>query len=207
MGPTSTGPGFAASVAAGAYNLCVVLDPDRFSRALEFAARSHAGQKVPGSELPYVVHVMKVAMEVVAAARDDATLDHDFAVTCALLHDTVEDAGSREQAAETARAIRTTFGPRVIGGVEALTKCEDLPKPERMLDSLRRIQEQPREVWLVKLADRITNLEPPPEYWPVSKRRGYLAEGELILQELGSASQRLRARLEQKLKAYVAHCS
>lgn len=76
-----------------------------------------------------------------------------------------------------------------------------------MLDSLRRIREQPREVWLFKLADRITNLEPPPPHWPVEKRRAYRVEGELILQELGGASRRLRARLEQRLKDYEVHCS
>ncbi len=182
------------------------LDADLFGRALEFAARAHAGQQVPGSGLPYVVHVTKVAMEVIAATEDDEALDHDLAVTCALLHDTVEDADSDEKADETARAIRAAFGPQVADGVSALTKSNKLPKGERMHDSLRRIREQPREVGLVKLADRITNLAPPPEHWPADKRRAYRAEGELILQKLGSASELLRARLERKLSEYAAYC-
>lgn len=183
------------------------LDPDLFRRALEFAAHAHAAQKVPGSELPYVVHVTKVAMEVIAAHEHGAPLDLDLAVTCALLHDTVEDARDAEKARETARAIHAGFGPRVAAGVLALTKNAELPKHERMLDSLRRIREQPGEVWLVKLADRITNLEPPPAHWPLEKRRAYREEGDLILRELGAVSRRLRDRLERKLKEYEAHCS
>jgi hypothetical protein len=44
----------------------------------------------------------------------------------------------------------------------ALTKNKALPPAERMSDSLRRILEEPVEIGMVKLADRICNLAGPP---------------------------------------------
>ena len=67
-----------------------MFDPDRYVAALWFAARRHHGQQVPGTELPYLVHVTSVAAEVIAALPGSG-LDADLAVVCALLHDTLED--------------------------------------------------------------------------------------------------------------------
>lgn len=175
-------------------------DQDLFKRALDFAARAHGAQQVQGSGLPYVVHVAKVATEVLAAAARDPRADCDLALACALLHDTLEDAGV------THDALRAEFGAAVADGVRALTKDAALPKAERMSDSLARIRGQPREVWMVKLADRITNLEPPPRAWSAEKRRAYLAEARLILDALRGASAPLEGRLASKIVEYEAHC-
>jgi hypothetical protein len=51
----------------------MAFDPDLYERALELAARAHGDQQVPGSGLPYVVHVVKVATELPAAARAGIT--------------------------------------------------------------------------------------------------------------------------------------
>lgn len=167
---------------------------DLFKRTLDFAASAHGAQQVPGSGFPYVVHLVKVATEVLHAA--DGTFDVDFAVQCALLHDSMEDA---EVAVER---LRVEFGAEVAEGVRALTKDELVPKPERMADSLRRIRLQPREVWLVKLADRITNLEPAPPQWSEEKRLAYLAEAQVIHDALGEAHAGLAARMREKISLY-----
>jgi (p)ppGpp synthase/HD superfamily hydrolase len=167
---------------------------DLFKQTLDFAARAHGAQQVPGSGFPYVVHVVKVATEVLHA--DDGSFDVDLAMQCALLHDCVEDAGVAPG------ALRAAFGDRVAAGVVALTKDEALPRAERMADSLRRIRSQPREVWLVKLADRITNLEPAPPAWTAEKRGAYLAEARTILEALGEAHAGLSARLREKTADY-----
>ena len=44
-------------------------DQDRYKKALDFAARVHRDQFVPGSGAPYVVHLVKVAMEVMVATE------------------------------------------------------------------------------------------------------------------------------------------
>lgn len=51
----------------------------------------------------------------------------------------------------------------------AATKHTDagqtVPGSEQMEDSLRHIRLRPKEIWAIKLADRITNLQPPPSHW------------------------------------------
>lgn len=173
---------------------------DLLTRALDFAARAHGDQQVPGSGLPYVVHVTKVAAEVLRACAESRA-DADLALACALLHDTLEDAGVSHP------RLAQEFGAAVADGVRALTKDEGLPKADRMADSLRRIREQPREVWMVKLGDRITNLEPPPPQWTLEKRRAYRDEARQILEALRGASPWLEARLAGRISAYEAHCA
>lgn len=170
-------------------------DQDLFKRTLDFAARAHGDQQVPGSGFPYVVHLVKVASEVLNVA--DGTFDVNFAMQCALLHDCVEDAGV------TVAALREEFGVQVGEGVKALTKDDAVPKPDRMADALRRIRQQPREVWMVKLADRITNLEPAPPSWTAEKRAAYRAEAQLIVDALGEAHAGLAARLRKKIAEYT----
>lgn len=169
--------------------------PDHYVKALSFAARAHGDQKTPMG-LPYVVHLTSVCMEVIRALHAEPGLDGDFAITCALLHDVIEDT-------ETTRdAVEEAFGPLVSAGVEALTKNETLPKSDQMPDSLQRIRSQPPEVAMVKLADRITNLAPPPPQWSAEKVTKYRAEAEEILKALGDTSAFLDIRFRQKLVGY-----
>lgn len=176
--------------------------PDRYVAALRFAAERHAGQTVPGTALPYLLHVTSVAAELIATLPVPG-IDPDLAVTCALLHDTIED--TRTSHAELVQA----FGKPVADGVQALSKSEneELSKAERMADSLRRIRLQPPEVWMVKLADRITNLAPPPAHWSADKRRAYRAEAVTIADALGSASPALDARIRARIASYAAYCT
>lgn len=170
---------------------------DMYLRALEFAARAHGEQKTP-HQLPYLFHVVSVTAEVTAALRLEPGRDEPLALACALLHDVVEDT-------ETAiDRIEHEFGAAVASGVLALTKNADLPKADRMADSLRRIAACPPEVAMVKLADRITNLGPPPPAWSQAKIDAYAAEARLIVDTLGAASPALAARLRERLAAYPA---
>ena len=75
-----------------------------------------------------------------------------------------------------------------------------------MTDSLRRIRACPGAVWIVKLADRITNLGPPPRSWTAEKCRAYRDEARAIADALGEASPVLDARLRGRIEAYAAHC-
>jgi (p)ppGpp synthase/HD superfamily hydrolase len=99
--------------------------------------------------------------------------------------------------------IAVAFGPAVADGVLALTKDDALPHAEQMADSLRRIRLQPPEVWMVKLADRISNLQPPPAYWSAEKTAIYRDEAEQIYAALAEASPSLAARLRTKITGYV----
>ncbi|MCP4410267.1 MAG: bifunctional (p)ppGpp synthetase/guanosine-3',5'-bis(diphosphate) 3'-pyrophosphohydrolase [Gammaproteobacteria bacterium] len=171
---------------------------DLYLKAWNYACRAHNGQNMPGSELPYINHVGAVAMEILGTiSRDETIEDPDLALQCALLHDVIEDTSIDVE------EIKWQFGEAVAQGVLALSKNPDLPdKEQQMQDSLIRIKSQPREVWMVKLADRITNLQAPPRYWPIRKVAQYHAQAALILETLGSASKPLSDRLHTRLKEY-----
>lgn len=176
-----------------------MFSPDKYVAALELAARKHDGQRVPGTELPYITHVVSVAAEVIAALHSTRVANPDLAVLCALLHDTIEDTGT------TSEEIAALFGDEVAGGVMALSKDASLPKPEQMADSLRRIRAQPHEVWIVKLADRTINMAPPPSYWDDAKKKKYRAEAYEIADALGAASDHLHARLRARADRYARY--
>lgn len=172
--------------------------PDLYLDAVRFAAERHAGQLIPGSALPYMVHVTSVAAEVMGALVREPFARADLAVACAVLHDTLEDT------ATTADELAARFGADVAAGVCALSKDSALPKEVRMADSLARIRTQPHEVWLVKLGDRIVNLSSPPAGWAAAKRRAYQAEARDIHTALADASPYLAARLHARIVAYGA---
>jgi (p)ppGpp synthase/HD superfamily hydrolase len=169
---------------------------EAYRDAWRFAVEAHHGQRFPGTELPYAMHVASVAAETLLGLENEPLAVRLLALRCALLHDTLEDTPT------TPDALEARFGPEVLAGVQALTKDGTLPKSEQMADSLRRIRMQPRAVWCVKLADRITNLEAPPHYWTPEKIVAYRAEAREILAALGEASDRLAQRLAARIEAY-----
>ena len=169
-----------------------------YQRAIVFATRKHVekNQTVPGTHLPYVVHLSNVAMEILVAAPHSPELKVEVAVQIALLHDTLEDTDT------TLEELTQLFGTEIAEGVAALTKNEAVPKIDRMKDSLHRIKQQPKEVWAVKLADRITNLQKPPAYWESDKRKEYQKEAQIILEELKGGNAYLEHRLKEKIVGY-----
>ena len=177
---------------------------DTYIKAYRFAAEAHNGQLVPGTDLPYIVHISLVAMEITAALAVEQVDNPDLAVQVALLHDTIEDTDV------TYDDVKEQFGTDVADGVMALTIDEtigpDLGKFERrwmqLEDYLSRIKQQPREIWMVKMADRITNLQPPPEHWDDRMIERYRDGAKLIYKELAPASEFLGERLRVKIDGY-----
>lgn len=123
-------------------------------------------------------------------------IDIAFAMQCALLHDTLEDTET------TYEQLKEIFGTAVADGVLTLTKNKDLEKSLQMGDSLRRIVLQPKEIQMVKMADRITNLQEPPGHWTTEKIKGYQNEARLIYDCLKDCSESLAKRLETKINDY-----
>ena len=169
---------------------------DKYLKAWNYASKAHNGQLIPSSDIPYIHHIGLVAMEAMAAIANGGVDNPDLLVQCALLHDTIEDTEI------TYSDIENNFGVDVADGVLALSKNSKLPKSERMIDSLARIRLQPKEIWMVKLCDRITNLQPPPAKWDSTKIMNYRNEAILILESLGEASPFLAERLETKVSGY-----
>ena len=170
---------------------------EKYLKALNYAARAHSDQKTPYG-LPYLTHISSVAMEVIHAC-EESKIDiekADLAITEALLHDTIEDTDIKYD------DIYTSFGIDIAEAVDALTKDKNLSKKEQMADSMNRLLTQNYEVQMVKLADRITNMQKPPEHWDSDKIYKYNKEAKFILSCLKNSNAYLSARLEEKISEY-----
>lgn len=112
---------------------------ENYIEVLTFAAHAHGEQKTPKG-LPYLAHITCVAMEVINAC-EKSSLDEEkanLAISCALLHDVIEDANI------TYDELYKKFGEKIANGVESLTKDKTLAsKQEQMRDSIEKLLTQP----------------------------------------------------------------
>jgi (p)ppGpp synthase/HD superfamily hydrolase len=170
---------------------------EHFQKALKFAGEKHARQQVPGTNANYLLHISNVAMEVLIAYYAAPVFDINNAIQIAILHDTLEDTDTSFE------ELKMAFGESIALAVQALTKDNRLPdKQQKMMDSLQRIQQSSKETGIVKLADRITNLQPPPPHWDKQKIANYLEEAKTIAAALKDKNEYLVARLNGKILEY-----
>ncbi|WP_347053490.1 bifunctional (p)ppGpp synthetase/guanosine-3',5'-bis(diphosphate) 3'-pyrophosphohydrolase [Flavobacterium olei] len=174
---------------------------DEIQKIWQLVSRFHNGQKYGGSkdgeQVEYINHIGSVVFEVFNAIQFTENINADLAIKCAMLHDAIEDTEF------TFENVKDFFGSEVASGVLALTKNDTIEDSQlKMLDSLKRIKEQPKEVWAVKMADRIANLYEPPFYWSDEKKLKYIDEAEIIYSELKDANVYLAERLKTKIKQY-----
>ena len=118
---------------------------ERLDRAMAYAIRLHEGQKRKSGE-DYVIHPIRTAMEV---SRFGRIVDWT-SIEASLLHDTLEDTPY------TAEEINADF-PEASKLVQTLTKIKD--SRELTYQKLFRFVLQDIRVLLVKIADRLDNLE------------------------------------------------
>jgi (p)ppGpp synthase/HD superfamily hydrolase len=178
-------------------------DREIFLKAWNFASINHSGQryggKNPNQYMDYLTHIGMVSMEIIWALQNSGDkLNANLAIQCAILHDTIEDTGVKYQ------DLADEFGVHVADGVLALTKNKNIDsKALQMTDSLERIKLQPREVWMVKMADRISNLDGAPFYWDNDKIISYRDEAQIIYNELSRANDILSERLKKRINGYL----
>ncbi len=127
------------------------VDRELLTRAYEFSAAAHAGQKrLTGDD--YVSHPLEVASVLAELELDQATL------AAALLHDVVEDTGHGLE------EVQARFGPEIAGLVDGVTKLRRIQFDtgrERQAQNLRRMllaMAKDLRVILIKLADRLHNM-------------------------------------------------
>ena len=132
------------------------------------AAQRWHGDQLRPTGVPYVEHLLE-ALEVLvhgAGVTDRAVLG------ATLLHDTVEDT------AATMADIERDFGPWVAELVDWVTKpagagASRTAKRAAKAAYLRRLREAPPEAILVKLADRVSNVQRLHQMPPDFQRRYY----------------------------------
>ncbi|MDI9308771.1 MAG: bifunctional (p)ppGpp synthetase/guanosine-3',5'-bis(diphosphate) 3'-pyrophosphohydrolase [Limnohabitans sp.] len=158
--------------------------------------QTYGGQN-KGQKIEYINHIASVVFEIINASKHTNNFDFPLAIKCAFLHDTIEDTSVSFE------DIEYKFGKLVAKGVSALTKNKDLAKEVQMIDSLERIKLQPKEIWAVKMADRICNLYAPPYYWNKDKKEKYLEEAKIIYSHLSQGNEFLAKRLAEKIDNYI----
>ncbi len=119
----------------------------RLRQALAFAQARHHGQQRRGSNTPYWLHLVRVALELARWGQATPVL-----VGAALLHDVVEDTPT------TVEEVREGFGDRIAELVEWMTAPEGRERTACAIYYERMLREAPPEAHVLKLADRTDNL-------------------------------------------------
>lgn len=131
-------------------------------RAAAFAAKAHEGMIRKGSRIPYIYHPMEVAL-IVAQMTDDPEV-----IAAVYLHDVLEDTSV------TPEEIQGEFGARVLSLVQAESEDKSLTWKERKANTVAHLKRAPREVKLLTLGDKLSNMR--------STARDYMVIGDEIWQ-------------------------
>ena len=139
-------------------------DVTQLRNAYSFGQGAHSGQFRKSGE-PYISHPIAVARILSKLHLDAPTL------TAALLHDVVEDTDISKA------EIRERFGERVaelVDGVSKLTKIEFQTQEEAQAENFRKMllaMARDVRVILIKLADRLHNMQTLEAMHPAKQRR------------------------------------
>jgi GTP diphosphokinase / guanosine-3',5'-bis(diphosphate) 3'-diphosphatase len=155
-------------------------------RAIRFAAEKHNDQRRKDSKSsPYINHPIQVA-EILWTMGElrDLTL-----LLASILHDTIEDTATSPE------EIRSQFGEDVLALVLEVTDDKSLPKQVRKRLQVKHAPHKSRNAKLLKLADKISNVQDiinsPPKDWSLQRRREYLLWTEKVVAGLRGANARL----------------
>ena len=139
-----------------------------FAKAVAFAADKHRNQRRKDAEAsPYINHPIALAN---VLANEGGV--EDVTVLCAaVLHDTIEDTET------TSEEMQAIFGPKVASVVMEVTDDKSLEKSLRKQRQMEHAPHISKEAKLVKLADKISNLQDiiasPPADWSAERKQAY----------------------------------
>jgi len=152
------------------------------TKATRFATDKHRGQtRKDAARTPYINHPLAVArlLEEVAGVQDA------HVIAAALLHDTVEDTDA------TVDEIGEEFGMEVRDIVIEVTDDKSLPSAKRKQLQIENAAGLSHAARLVKLADKICNLQDilasPPVHWSLERKREYFAWAKAVVDQIRGA--------------------
>ncbi len=127
------------------------------NKAIAFATKAHEGQLRKGTQRPYIVHPIEVG-DIVSSMTTDEEI-----ISAAILHDTIEDCEN-----VTKELLEKEFSPRVVDLV--MQESEDKSKTwmERKGATINRLKSASREVQLIGLADKLSNMRDINRDYPVA---------------------------------------
>ncbi len=115
-------------------------------KAVEFAAIKHKNQKRKGSDTPYIVHPVEVALFLTECGCDETC------ITAGVLHDTLEDTET------TYEELIAEFGKKVADIVAEESEDKSKSWQERKQATVDRFRSASKEAQLICLADKLSNL-------------------------------------------------
>ncbi len=123
-------------------------------------------------------------------------IDREYLLSLAILHDTIEDTDV------TYEDLKKEFGKKIADGVLSLSRNENIDYEKQIPDCIERIKLQPKEVAIVKLADRLLNVRDRFADWTEEKLEKYKKEAQYICDELGYACDNLKNELQKAIDVY-----
>ena len=160
--------------------------------ALEFASIKHRDQRRKDAEAsPYINHPIALAKVLSAEGK---IIDTKI-ICAALLHDTIEDTET------TAEELQAQFGKAITKIVLEVTDDKNLPKAERKRLQIEHARHASKPAKLVKLADKICNLQDilysPPAKWPLKRKQEYFDLSEEVIDQVQGTNQKLEKILNE----------
>ena len=116
-------------------------------KAVNFATKAHEGQFRKGTKCPYIVHPLEVG-KIVSTMTDDEEV-----ISAAILHDTIEDCEG-----VTKDVLEEEFGKHVADLVAQESENKTKTWIERKGETVCHMKDAPREVKMIALADKLSNL-------------------------------------------------
>lgn len=159
--------------------------------ALHFAADQHRDQRrKDAGATPYINHCIALAELLVRVGR----IEDPVVLTAAILHDTVEDTRT------TFEQLEARYGVEITSVVREVTDDRSLPREERKRLQVEHAPHASTRARLVKLADKICNVEDvitaPPAEWSVARRREYLQWSADVVRGCRGTNAALEARFD-----------
>lgn len=166
----------------------------RLLEAAAFAARKHSGQYRKGAEkTPYINHPIEVA-RLLASVGGVSDVD---VLSAALLHDTVEDTGTRPE------ELEERFGSAVRRLVDEVSDDKRLPKQRRKELQVEHTPHLSSGAKQIKIGDKICNVadvtDHPPSDWPLERRREYLDWAQAVVAGCRGANSSLEVHFDRVL--------
>jgi guanosine-3',5'-bis(diphosphate) 3'-pyrophosphohydrolase len=163
-------------------------------KALRFSAEKHRNQRRKDAEAsPYINHPIQVTetLWTIGEVRDVTLL------VASILHDTIEDTETSPD------EIKGEFGEDVLALVLEVTDDKSLPKQVRKQLQVETAPHKTRNAKLLKLADKISNVQAiitsPPSDWSLERKQEYLLWTEKVVAGLRGVSEKLESYYDELL--------
>lgn len=164
--------------------------------AIHFSASKHRDQRRKDqARSPYINHPIQVTQTLwqTGGVRDPITL------ISAMLHDILEDT------ATTPEELASLFGKEILEVVREVSDDKSLPKAVRKRLQIEHAPHISNRAKLIKLADKICNLndllESPPRSWNFVRRQDYLLWTEQVVNGLRGTNPALEQQYDELLQS------